>query len=598
VSLAAAVLSAQQVLDPVSLDVVVDERTASRQPLTQSDFTVLDAGQPLQVQSARLVTVSSDTAPLPEITDANEAAVAASASRLVGVFMDDYHLEDNPAFASARTAVASFIRSAMGPRDLLLVVKPLDSLVSLRLTADREAAARMVEGVQPRQGDYTPRSSFEQEFIAGSPARIDSARNQIALSAVNAIITHLGRFDAGRKTLLVVSNGIAPRVPSRGEAPLPGIDSIVRTATRARVAVYLARPSPAVRADAPAQAPASVQKQPAAPRDPLSTAVEQTTGFVIDGPESLSRGLERMLHDASRYYVLTVTPPAGAADGRFRSVNVSVRRQGAVLRARAGYTVRRDDEEPRLRTTTLPPGLKIPRHSSPLIHTWFGQVMGGDGASAVSFVWEPSPRMPGERAVVTTPARVSMTVSTMDGAEIFSGASGPSGHDANLVPDSSAQIVFNLKPGTFLVQMDVLDAAGRVLDRDVRDLNVPTFRGPIALGTAAVFRTRSAREFRAVADGSANAAPVASRQFSRAEHIVVRIPVMSPDAEPTVGVRLQSRVGGPLRDLAISPAPGSQNLWQVDLPLASFASGTYMLEFTARNSLGSAIDRVEFTVTP
>jgi len=137
-----------------------------------------------------------------------------------------------------------------------------------------------------------------------------------------------------------------------------------------------------------------------------------------------------------------------------------------------------------------------------------------------------------------------------------------------------------------------------VLDRDVRDLNVPTFRGPIALGTAAVFRTRSAREFRAVADGSANAAPVASRQFSRAEHIVVRIPVMSPDAEPTVGVRLQSRVGGPLRDLAISPAPGSQNLWQVDLPLASFASGTYMLEFTARNSLGSAIDRVEFTVTP
>jgi len=364
------------------------------------------------------------------------------------------------------------------------------------------------------------------------------------------------------------------------------------------VAVYLARPSPAMRADAPAQAPASVQRQPAAPRDPLSTAVEQTTGFVIDGPESLSRGLERMLHDASRYYVLTVTPPAGAADGRFRSVNVSVRRQGAVLRARAGYTVRRDDEEPRLRASTLPPGLKIPRHSSPLIHTWFGQVIGGDGASTVSFVWEPSPRMPGERAVVTTPARVSMTVSTMDGAEIFSGASGPSGHDANLVPDSSAQIVFNLKPGTFLVQMDVLDAAGRVLDRDVRDLNVPTFRGPIALGTAAVFRTRSAREFRAVADGSANAAPVASRQFSRAEHIVVRIPVMSPDAQPTVGVRLQSRVGGPLRDLEISPAPGSQNLWQVDLPLASLASGGYMLEFTARNSLGSAIDRVEFAVTP
>jgi len=186
----------------------------------------------------------------------------------------------------------------------------------------------------------------------------------------------------------------------------------------------------------------------------------------------------------------------------------------------------------------------------------------------------------------------------MDGAEIFSGASGPSVHDANLVPDSAPQMVFSVRPGTFLVQMDVLDAAGRVLDRDVRDLTVPTFRGPIAFGTAAVFRSRSAREFRAVADGSAIAAPVASRQFSRAEHIIVRIPVMSPDAEPTVNVRLQSRVGGPLRDLEISRAPGSPNLWQVDVPLASFASGSYMLEFNARSSLGSTIDRVEFTVTP
>jgi hypothetical protein len=305
-----------------------------------------------------------------------------------------------------------------------------------------------------------------------------------------------------------------------------------------------------------------------------------------------------MLRDASGYYLLTVTPAEGAADGRFRPVNVSVRRQGAALRARAGYAVRRDDEEPRLRTSTLPEGLKIPRRTSPLIRTWFGQVLGGDGATTVSFVWEPSPRVPGERAVGTTPARVSMTVSTMDGNALFSGASGPTGGDANLVSASAPQIVFNLRPGTFLVQMDVLDAAGRVLDRDVRDLIVPTFRGPIAFGSASVFRTRSAREFRGVADGSASAAPVASRQFSRAEHIVVRIPVMSPDAEPTVGVRLQSRVGGPLRDLEITPAPGSQNLWQVDVPLASFASGSYMLEFTARSSLGSAVDRVEFTVTP
>jgi hypothetical protein len=39
-------------------------------------------------------------------------------------------------------------------------------------------------------------------------------------------------------------------------------------------------------------------------------------------------------------------------------------------------------------------------------------------------------------------------------------------------------------------------------------------------------------------------------------------------------------------------------VFQVDLPLAAFASGGYMLEFSGRNSDASAIDRIEFTVTP
>jgi len=146
--------------------------------------------------------------------------------------------------------------------------------------------------------------------------------------------------------------------------------------------------------------------------------------------------------------------------------------------------------------------------------------------------------------------------------------------------------------------MEVLDLAGRVLDRDVRDLAVAGFTKPLAFGTAAVFRSRTNREFKAIADGSLIAAPVASRQFSRAEHLVFRIPVSTGGAAPVVTARLQSRFGAALRELPVSNAPSSTTVFQVDLPLAAFASGGYMLEFSARSSLGSAIDRIEFTVTP
>jgi hypothetical protein len=102
----------------------------------------------------------------------------------------------------------------------------------------------------------------------------------------------------------------------------------------------------------------------------------------------------------------------------------------------------------------------------------------------------------------------------------------------------------------------------------------------------------------AIADGSLMAAPVASRQFSRAEHLVFRIPVSSGGSAPVVTARLQSRFGAALRELTVSNAPSSTTVFQVDLPLAAFASGGYMLEFSARSSQGSAIDRIEFTVTP
>ncbi|HUR32690.1 MAG TPA: hypothetical protein VM032_02790, partial [Vicinamibacterales bacterium] len=239
-----------------------------------------------------------------------------------------------------------------------------------------------------------------------------------------------------------------------------------------------------------------------------------------------------------------------------------------------------------------------PRHTSPLIRPWFGQAAGDQGSTAIAFVWEPAPRVPGVRDVSVAPARVAMTVSRPDGTPVFAGASGPSGREGSVVATASPQLTFTAPPGPVVVQMEVLDLSGRVLDRDVRDLAVAAFDSRLGVGTAAVFRSRSEREFRAMSGESANVAPVASRQFSRAEHLIVRLPVHAADDAPVISAVLQSRFGSALRALAVEPVPGAKGFFQVDLRLAPLASGGYAVEFLARSATRSVIERVEFTVTP
>jgi VWFA-related protein len=590
--IAAASLSAQRAPEAITLDVIVDG-VSGRQPLGAGDFQVTEAGQPVPLDAVRFVQPSAAPAALPAIiTDENEETAASAAERLVAIYIDEYHLADDQAFASSRSALAAFVRDELGPRDLVVVLKPLDSLLAIRMTADRDAAARIIDGAVPRMGDYTARSAFEQNFIAGAPARIDAARSQIALSSVSALATHLGRFDAGRKTLIVMSNGFPAGAPvSRRDQVLPGLESIARVANRERVAIYVVqptRPTEPTRDVAAASNPGT--------RDALSTLAQQTTGFVIGGGDRVSEALRRIAVEASHYYLLMLAPAERQADGRFRNVEVAVRRQGAQVRARPGYAIRRPAAA-MVRRSVIPEGLKVPRHSSALIRTWFGQSATTQGDTRVEFVWEPAPPVPGVARGSATPSRVAMTVTTLEGTPVFSGSTSASSGEALIPAGQVPQLAFEVSPGSLLVQMDIYDAAGRVVDHDVRDLVVTRFDDPLAFGTAAFYRARTMPALRAIAEGRSRSAPVAARQFSRAEQLLVRMPLtIRGGGDVAVTARLESRFGSTLREVPVSRV--SPAMVEVQLPLAGLASGGYALAFEARGPGASARARVDFAVTP
>jgi hypothetical protein len=145
--------------------------------------------------------------------------------------------------------------------------------------------------------------------------------------------------------------------------------------------------------------------------------------------------------------------------------------------------------------------------------------------------------------------------------------------------------------------MAIEDVTSRVVDHDVRDLVVKGFPGPVSMGSPEVMRARTAREYDTLA-ADPDATPVASRQFSRAERLLVRIPVFSAGEKPTVSARLVTSFGSAMRDLVVTPTPSRPHEYQVDVPLAGLANGSYTVEWTARTAEGEIHDRVPFRVTP
>src|SRR5205807_2607876 len=118
---------------------------------------------------------------------------------------------------------------------------------------------------------------------------------------------------------------------------------------------------------------------------------------------------------------------------------------------------------------------------------------------------------------------------------------------------TSARAVFDIKPGRLRLRMSIQDVTSRVLDLDVRDLAIRDLKGDVAIATPEVLRARNAREFRTL--DAETAVPVASREFSRTERLLIRFHAYGPPgAAPAVSAKLLSRMGQAMRDLPIEPA--------------------------------------------
>jgi len=157
------------------------------------------------------------------------------------------------------------------------------------------------------------------------------------LRTLTALMNGLARMN-GRKTLLLMSEGFL------AEESWPFVQQAVGLAARAHATIYtldargLDRGLPGGDSVDPGthDQNARMLEQFDMGSDSVNSLAVDTGGFVVRNTNVFDQAVQRIVDDASNYYVLGYRPEA-APDGKFHKITVKLKRPGLSFRARRGY---------------------------------------------------------------------------------------------------------------------------------------------------------------------------------------------------------------------------------------------------------------------
>lgn len=359
-------------------------------------------------------------------------------------------------------------------------------------------------------------------------------------------------------------------------------------------------------------------------QDTLRALSEETDGRAIVNRNTLEQGLADMVRDSSFYYLIGYNSSVAVNDGKFHEIKVRVTRRGADVRSRKGYWALTAADAVRAAAGPTPEiaspirdalaSISTSVQAAKYVRTWLGTERGADGKTRVTLVWEPLPA-PADRR--EQPGRVSLLAADESGSLVFRGRSpdaalasagasaspNDTGPSTIRPPVSSAatrpqRLVFDAPPGKLELRMTVEAAgAGGTLDSEIRTIDVPDLTAPdAALSTPRVFRARTAREMQTIAADAASV-PVAMREFSRTERLLIRFDAYGPGTDrPEAAAVLMNRAGQKMSDLPVAPAPVG-GTHQIEFGLSSVPAGEYLVEITVTGASGEATELVALRVT-
>jgi VWFA-related protein len=644
----------REAINFVRVDVIVSD--GKQQPvtdLTQADFEVLEDDKPQNVEQFRLIKIDGNVRPGEppprEIRNRNdeEAEAAREDVRLFLFFFDDYHTRLGNSLA-VKEPLTRFVQTQLRPTDMVAIMYPLTPVDGISFTRNHASIVSAINNFEGRKFRYEPRNQFEEQYARYPSEQVEFIRNDVVMTALRGASTRLGSLREGRKAIIFVSEGLTAMLPPQMrnmDASLPGVMTnpvardpmagennpredtarffaqsdlysrmrdVFTAANRNNTAIYALDPRGLAVGEYQIDEPVGPNQDRAAlnfAQDTLRSLAGETDGRAIVNRNDLVGGLAQMMRDSSAYYLIGYTS-ATQPDGKFHDIKVRVKRRGVEVRARKGYwaatvadTVKAAapaPEAPKAIQTALA-SISTSVQSGKYVRTWIGTERADNGKTRVTLVWEPLPQVPGVRR---DPAgRVSLLAANDQGDLVFRGRSpdaalastaAPTGAPAASAATGPQRIVFDSPPGSIELRMSVEGAGGGgVLDQEVRKISVPDFTSPeVVISTPRVYRARTVRELQAVAADAA-AVPVAGREFSRTERLLIRFDVYGGGAASAV---LMNRAGQKMSDLPVTPAK-TGGTHQIDMGLNSIAAGEYLVEITVKGATNESKELVAVRVT-
>jgi VWFA-related protein len=329
----------------VEIDAVVtDPQGKFVTDLTKDDFQVTEGGAAQAITAFSRVEVPIDRAdpPLfrravvePDVRSNRDAFNG----RVLLIVMDDLQT-DFRRTSRVQAAARQFIRRYVGANDMVAIVTTGGGTAAAQEFTSSQA--RLIAAVDKFMGQKSTRDTLDME-------RVLKARN--TYETLRGVAEFLGPVHGRRKAILWFGEGVEYDIgdPSVRDSDVvrSAMQSVIAAANRANVTFYAIDPRGigAGLDEAIELTPLPDETNPMGPvldgvrraQDSLRSVAEGTGGFAAVNQNDLNNSFGRIIQENSSYYVLGYYPSADKRDGRFRNVDVKVRRPGLTVRARKGY---------------------------------------------------------------------------------------------------------------------------------------------------------------------------------------------------------------------------------------------------------------------
>ena len=365
-------------VDFVEIDAVVtDERGNFVRDLTRDDFEIYEDGKKQNPTLFSLVDLPIERPFTPSYTTQPlESDVRSTMrnfdGRLYVFVLDDLHTNVMRS-PLVREAAHRFVQQYLGANDLAAVV----------YTSGREDAAqeltnsrsRLLAAIDKFLGRKLPSASAERLAVhlnavdLGVQQTLEDARKTAdpedaergynarrALSLIENVAKWMTDIHGRRKALVLFGEGIDydiydPFNNGSASAIVADARSAIAAAQRANVNIYAVDPRGLTQLGDEAIEVASVssysqvdfgttrgfQKELLLAQESLISLAQETGGMAVINTNDVAGGLGRIALDNSRYYLLGYYSDPARSPGKFRKIEVRLKRPGLHVRARRGY---------------------------------------------------------------------------------------------------------------------------------------------------------------------------------------------------------------------------------------------------------------------